>query len=250
MMSGACMEQLHISDRTTIHYKIEYSKRKSIRLKFMSDEELLIRAPNGFSKKAIEELLMEKADEIEKMYDRQKQIQKNQICYKPEQAVPFQDKWFPVKVITNCENRRGTVGLGEEGFVVCAPNSSVETVSYLLKCWYYKAAAEVLKTRTAHYAALMNLKYQRIVIKDQKTRWGSCSSLHNINYNWKLILMPTEILDYVVVHELAHLKEMNHSPRFWSEVEKILPSYKESRAWLRENGERYVWDITDNRSIN
>ncbi len=96
----------------------------------------------------------------------------------------------------------------------------------------------------------MNLKYQRIVIKDQKTRWGSCSSLHNINYNWKLILMPTEILDYVVVHELAHLKEMNHSPRFWSEVEKILPSYKESRAWLRENGERYVWDITDNRSIN
>ena len=72
-----------------------------------------------------------------------------------------------------------------------------------------------------------------------KTRWGSCSGEGNLNFHWKLILMPPEILDYVVVHELAHRKQMNHSPLFWAEVEKVLPDYKARRAWLKENGRDY-----------
>ena len=69
-----------------------------------------------------------------------------------------------------------------------------------------------------------------------KTRWGSCSARGNLNFHWKLILMPPEVLDYVVVHELAHRREMNHSSRFWAEVERIMPDYKRRRKWLKENG--------------
>ena len=80
------------------------------------------------------------------------------------------------------------------------------------------------------------MDYGRIAIKAAKTRWGSCSAQGNLNFHWKLILMPPAILDYVVVHELAHRIEMNHSPRFWTQVERILPDYRERRRWLKENG--------------
>ena len=76
-------------------------------------------------------------------------------------------------------------------------------------------------------------------LEEQKTRWGSCSAKGNLNFNWKLILMPEEILDYLVVHELAHRIEMNHSPAFWRVVEREIPDYEERRMWLKKNGAKY-----------
>ena len=104
------------------------------------------------------------------------------------------------------------------------------------KKYYRNLAREVLGARTGYYARKMGVTYGRISIREQKTRWGSCSGKGNLNFNWKLSLVPDEILDYVVVHELAHRKEMNHSQRFWAEVERILPDYKARRKWLKEFG--------------
>ncbi len=101
---------------------------------------------------------------------------------------------------------------------------------------YRSQAREVISRRAAYFAPLMGVSYNRIAIKETKTRWGSCSAKGNLNFHWKLILMPAKILDYVVVHELAHLKEMNHSPRFWAQVEKMLPDYRQRRKWLKEHG--------------
>ena len=97
-------------------------------------------------------------------------------------------------------------------------------------------AMAVLPERTAYFAAKIGVSYGGITIRNQKTRWGSCSSIGNLNFNCLLMLTPPEIQDYVVVHELCHRKEMNHSDRFWKEVEKILPDYKERKAWLKEHG--------------
>lgn len=101
---------------------------------------------------------------------------------------------------------------------------------------YRNKARAQLEARTAYYADRMGVTYNRISIRAAKTRWGSCSAKGSLNFHWKLILMPPDVLDYVVVHELAHRREMNHSPRFWAEVERILPDYRQSRKWLKEYG--------------
>ena len=98
-------------------------------------------------------------------------------------------------------------------------------------------ARQRITRRVEYFAPLVGVTYNRIFIKEQKTRWGSCSSLGNLNFNWKLILLDEELLDYVVVHELAHRKQMNHSPTFWVEVERVLPDYRERRRWLKNWGQ-------------
>lgn len=100
-------------------------------------------------------------------------------------------------------------------------------------------AKRLLKERCRFFAERMGVSYGTITVREQKTRWGSCSAKGNLNFNWKLVLMPEEILDYLVVHELAHRVEMNHSPAFWRVVERELPDYRERRAWLKKNGSRY-----------
>ena len=94
--------------------------------------------------------------------------------------------------------------------------------------------------RVACYADILGVNYQRITIRTQKTRWGSCSGKGTLSFNCLLALVPTEVLDYVVVHELCHLKEMNHSQRFWQEVQTLLPDYMKSRRWLKDNGRSLI----------
>lgn len=103
-----------------------------------------------------------------------------------------------------------------------------------------RKAKEIFPERTAYFARRMGVGYGRITIREQKTRWGSCSQAGNLNFNWKLVMMPPEILDYVVVHELAHRKEMNHSPRFWAVVEKELPDYRLRREELKKLGREFL----------
>lgn len=107
------------------------------------------------------------------------------------------------------------------------------------KKYYRNLAREVLGARTGYYARKMGVTYGRISIREQKTRWGSCSSVGNLNYNWKLVLMPPGVLDYVVVHELAHRREMNHSAAFWKIVATWMPDYRKYRKWLRDNGNQF-----------
>lgn len=98
-------------------------------------------------------------------------------------------------------------------------------------------ALKVMPEKVRYYAKKVGVNYGRITIRNQKTRWGSCSAKGNLNFNCLLMLAPDEVQNYVVIHELCHRKEMNHSPKFWAEVEKIMPDYEKYRRWLKENGE-------------
>ena len=101
-------------------------------------------------------------------------------------------------------------------------------------------ALKVIPAKVEYFAKVIGVTYGKITIRNQKTRWGSCSSKGNLNFNCLLMLAPPEVLDYVVVHELCHRKQMNHSKAFWSEVEKVLPDYKEARKWLKEEGSQMI----------
>ncbi|MCQ2507972.1 MAG: M48 family metallopeptidase [Dorea sp.] len=97
-------------------------------------------------------------------------------------------------------------------------------------------ALKLVPERVAYFAPKVGVTYKNITIRNQKTRWGSCSSQGNLNFNCLLMEAPPEVLDYVVVHELCHRKEMNHSPRFWAEVARVLPDYKKQVEWLKTQG--------------
>ncbi len=99
--------------------------------------------------------------------------------------------------------------------------------------------------KVRQYAELIGVSYGCITIRNQKTRWGSCSSKGNLNFNCLLIQVPESVMDYVIVHELCHRLEMNHSAAFWAQVEKILPDYKERRKWMKENGGRVINGVGD-----
>ncbi len=97
-------------------------------------------------------------------------------------------------------------------------------------------ARELLPRRAAHFAPLVGVNYGTLTVRAQRTRWGSCSAKGNLSFNCLLLLCPPEVIDYVVVHELCHRRQMNHSPRFWALVEQVLPDYRQQVQYLKEHG--------------
>lgn len=112
------------------------------------------------------------------------------------------------------------------------PSSSVRT---LLTDWYKTHAVTRLKDKTQRYSQMISVSPHSVSIKDYKSMWGSCSVKGDISFNWRIILAPHSVVDYVVVHELCHLLEHNHSPKFWKEVERYVPDWRNQRDWLKHN---------------
>jgi predicted metal-dependent hydrolase len=117
-----------------------------------------------------------------------------------------------------------------------APTERDPLVRDLLERWYRRQARAIFEERLTYWNAHYNLTWASVAVKSQKTRWGSCSRQGNLNFNWRLLLAPPAILDYVVIHELCHLKEHNHAPAFWALVERACPDYRDHRRWLRLHG--------------
>lgn len=120
-------------------------------------------------------------------------------------------------------------------FKSVSKSEGVKQVKSAVEGFYKKKAEEAIHDRLQFFNEHYGFKYNRVSLRNQKSRWGSCSRLKNLNFNWRLIMAPIEVIDYVVVHELCHLKQMNHSPKFWKLAEETIPNYKEVRKWLRKN---------------
>lgn len=134
---------------------------------------------------------------------------------------------------------RGTIrpAQGDTMPVLHVPGD-IEHLERRLTDWLKREARADLTKACTHHANILGLHFRSITIRDQRTRWGSCSSGGRLNFSWRLILAPPEILDYVAAHEVAHLQEMNHQPQFWRLVAKTCPDMARHRAWLRKNGHR------------
>ena len=147
---------------------------------------------------------------------------------------------YPLKVLEH-KRRYTNVNLTDGQFLV-AINADIpiekrrEEIRGKLEQWYIRRAKELITERLELFSNKIGAKVNTVRFKNQKTRWGSCSQKRNLNFNWKLVMAPTHIVDYVVIHELCHLRQMNHSKEFWQLVESQIPDYKERRKWLKENG--------------
>lgn len=152
----------------------------------------------------------------------------------------FMGKDYPLQVLEG-EGRFTTIKLIDGQFLIYI-NKDIpqekrrEAIRSKLEQWYKSKAKNLIQERLDLFTAKIGVKINTVRFKNQKTRWGSCSQQGNLNFNWKLIMAPMYIVDYIVVHELCHLIQMNHSQEFWQQVGRQIPDYQERRKWLKENG--------------
>lgn len=149
--------------------------------------------------------------------------------------LPYLGAEYPLAV-ERVDGDRAMVALDPDVLRVCLPAGT--DLRDVLESWYRMRARSVLGERVERWSASMAIPYRRLTVRDQRTRWGSCSHQGNLNFSWRLVAAPLAVLDYVVVHELMHVREMHHGPRFWEGVARYCPDYERHRAWLRENGRR------------
>jgi predicted metal-dependent hydrolase len=148
--------------------------------------------------------------------------------------------------ITHAKGRRGTVWVeaGDDGAMSLCVAGDVPHIGRRVTDFLKREAKRDLERATAAAAEALGVTFKRISLRDQSSRWGSCSTTGVISYSWRLILAPPFVLDYLAAHEVAHLVEMNHSPRFWKVVERICPDMRRAKGWLDANGaelHRYGW---------
>lgn len=222
----------------TLECKLLYSARKTLAIEIKLNAEIIIRAPKKVKDAQIINFVESKKDWI--VEKRQIAVQRK-LERKP--GFHFQNgKSYsclgrqlmilgPEDVLTEQQKKAAA-----EAIVLRLKTNDPEKVHLTAVKWMRQLALRELSQSAATYATLMQVRYQKITIKAQKTRWGSCSNKGNLNFNWKLLLMPPELAEYVVVHELAHLKVLNHSPRFWAEVAAVFPDYAERKKKLKKLG--------------
>ena len=210
--------------------KLVRSNRKTILLQIDESAKLIVRAPYNVSKKIISKFVYEKSSWIDKKQNLMKQYNEyNNIEYEDGKIFLFLGKEYQLRI-------NGTIKLImiNEDYIEF-PFKHVENAeSYMIK-WYKKRANEIIVPRVKKYAQELNLQYSKIGITSAQKRWGSCNKNGNINFSYRLIMAPIDVIDYVIIHELMHLKELNHSSQFWKLVELILPDHKIRRKWLKNN---------------
>ena len=226
-----------VYDTQKIEFDVMKSKRKSLSIAIQPDGNLLVKAPFFMPDDEVVKWVKTKTGWIvrqhAKILEQQQQNPPKQFVTGEKFLYLGQEYLLEVRV---SEGRAGMVGIVDDKMILFTRTADSAAVQKILNDWYDKQAKAVISRRVRYYASQMGETYGKITIKNQKKRWGSCSSARNLNFNRRLIMAPQGVLDYVVVHELCHLRQMNHSNAFWQEVELVLPDYKMHKKWLETNG--------------
>lgn len=222
-------------------YIIERTKgRKSVQFALLPNGTLQIKAPTQLKQVAIEKLLADKIDWIVKKQQEQAALARNPVNQELTLNAPVLYLGQSYHIIWHVSERDQVYIDGDHLIIQYKPSPShstdVTVIGNLLFHWYVEQARSTLSSRTFQWAQRIEVKPSKITIRDQKTRWGSCSSKGSLNYSWRIIMAPSAVIDYLVVHELCHLREPNHSSAFWELVQHYLPDYAEQRKWLAKNG--------------
>lgn len=213
--------ELNINGVVIPYTLVKSSRRRTVSIQIGAGGKMTVRCPYYTGKWIVDSFLREKQDWIFKHYA--------EAVRKAAVAGGYRDSGFCV------DGSKGTgFDAGNRVDDSRSPIQANEDPALVNK--HKKYARKIFESRVAYFQQFTGGNYTSITIRDQKTRWGSCSGRGTLSFNWRLILAPPEILDYVVVHELCHLTHMNHSKEFWELVESVIPDYKAKRKWLKENG--------------
>jgi hypothetical protein len=233
-------------DGHTISYQIQASQRaKRVSLKMAPDYGLQVVVPAALTlaNHQIEDLLQRKKAWILRYWLRYPQMgQPPKRDFITGEQLLYLGQQVQLELLYKSQGKQVVIqGLGGEGTLrIALPQAfqteqDFEAIASALENWYWQSASDHILPRTAALASLYGFAFQKASIRDQKTRWGSCSSKRNLNFNWRLIMAPPAVIDYIILHELCHLKHLNHSRRFWQLVEKHCPGYQQYETWLKNH---------------
>jgi predicted metal-dependent hydrolase len=213
--------------------KLTRSKRRTIALIIERDGTLTVRAPMRVPQALIQQFIHEKTDWITRTREKLKSIMQTPARqYTDGEIFLFLGSSFDFKL---ARPQRPSLQF-DSGFTLS--RTAQKKGEQVFTRWYKERALEIISERVNQYAHQHNFNPKQVKITSAKTRWGSCSPNGTLNFTWRLIMAPLDVIDYVVAHELAHLRVKNHSHKFWQTVESIYPEYKKQRKWLREHGEK------------
>lgn len=235
---------------SSFEYKIIRKKRKTIGIKITPQGEVIITSPFNVGEVTILNIIKKKEKWIK---DKLQLFTQHPGCkdrnFKSGEKFLYLGSELELEIYNLNEDKIEVLGdysfnndlvriLNEKVIVYINDNKNnrEDIIRDLLVKFYRTEAQKLLMKRTSYYSKIIGVTPNKITIKDQKTVWGSCSSKKNINYSYRLIMAPIDIIDYLVVHELSHLIHMNHSKEYWKTVESVLPDYKERKQWLKSYG--------------
>lgn len=211
-------------------YKITYTRRRSVALRVTLDGGIEVRAPRFVGRNFLDKFVSAKEAWIKKQREKIAHMQQSRKQFAAGERFLFLGKEYPLVVEGQFSQKLRFNG---EAFLIS--KFKLAAAKSLFVAFYKLQAQKILMEKLRHFAAVMRVQPKKMRITSAATRWGSCSTSGTVSFSYKLIMTPEEILNYVVVHELAHITHHNHSKNFWQEVAKYYPNHQEARAWLRNH---------------
>jgi predicted metal-dependent hydrolase len=223
-----------------ITYTVNRSRkrRKTISLQIRDEAEVLISAPYFTPAEEINRFVDEKQNWINKAIQKHKDASLKNKEYDTGEHFFYLGQSYPLEAFFEPFENAGVV-LWNNCFYLNAREDKDLRKHYFVS-WYKKKASDFIHQRVDFFSRMLKLHQENIRITSASSRWGSCSEDNNLAFSFRLIMAPPDIIDYVIVHELSHIKEKNHSPRFWKRVEAIMPEYKTHRRWLKDNHHIFI----------
>lgn len=211
------------------NYTVFFKNVKHVGIRVSHDQRVRIVAPNWLPEDHLENILKKREDWIQKHLHRLRT--RKQLVPLLENQILYKGKIFQFEYSAQFYR---LIEIDEEHLTIRAGDYFFEENHRL--AWYRNEARKYFEHRVQYLAAHNGFHYNKIFIRSQKTRWGSCSKKRNLSFNWKLIKAPLYIIDYLILHELVHTEFMNHSKRYWQKVQSLYPDYKIASRWLKEHG--------------
>lgn len=227
------MKRTVIVQNRRIEYILIQTTRKNVLFQALPEGVTRVYAPRHIKLREIDEMVRQRADQLAEMHksvDQHIEEDRRNHPVTDGSTLMIEGKAYTLR-LKQGKPVRGVTDGGE--YRLTLPDTSDPAVRAAIRSTLSVRALERIRSRVNHFAPLIGVQPGRIAIRDQKSRWGSCSSKGNLNFNWKLIMAPPDVLDYVVIHELCHLHEFNHSPRFWQLVYARMPDYESWKKWLK-----------------
>ena len=241
MANIASMANIELDNRD-IRWSVRFSnRRKTIQLRVAGLDLIAITAPVGTATARLMQVLQEKRTWILRQMHRLEQEAACSTNASLTHGATLLYQGVPHSLLLLADGRGKTAVTRQHGAISVHLTELVgydgnPVVQQALQKWYAEQARVRLLERTSYWATHIGVRPLRVKLGDQKTRWGSCSTHGSIHYNWRIIMAPPPVLDYLVIHELCHLLQPNHSPKYWQEVCRWCPDYALHRRWLRQNG--------------